>query len=82
MGDLPLDQALSLWPGKSIWVGFPGSVYALGSEATAAYAVGILSQAGNGDRVVIEMPTENLVSNENLLALTSVLEKAELPLSP
>jgi hypothetical protein len=27
------------------------------------------------------MSTENLVSNENLLMLTSVLEKAELPLS-
>jgi hypothetical protein len=28
------------------------------------------------------MSTENLVSNENLLMLTSVLENAELPLTP
>jgi len=28
------------------------------------------------------MSTENLVSNENLLAVTSVLEQAELPLTP
>ena len=28
------------------------------------------------------MSTENLVSNENLLAVTSVLEKATLPLTP
>jgi len=27
------------------------------------------------------MSTENIVSNENLLALTSVMEQAELPLS-
>ena len=37
-----------------------------------------LSSTGNGR---IEMPTENLVSNENLLTLTSVLEDAHLPLT-
>ena len=36
---------------------------------------------GAGERLVLEMSTENLVSNENLLALTAVLEKAELPLT-
>ena len=28
------------------------------------------------------MSTENIVSNENLIALTEVLERAELPLTP
>ncbi len=36
---------------------------------------------GTGDRLVIEMSTENLVSNENLLALTEVLENTELPIN-
>ena len=80
MGDLPLDQALSLWADKTIWVGFPGSVYLHGPEATAKYALDLLRKAGYGERLVIEMSTENLVSNENLLALTSVLERAHLPL--
>jgi hypothetical protein len=81
MGDLPIGQALSAWPDKSIWIGFPGSVYLHGPEATARYALDLLAQAGSGERLVIEMSTENLVSNENLLALTAVLEGADLPLT-
>ena len=82
MGDLPLDEALAAWPEKSIWVGFPGGIYELGSQATQEHAVGLLRQAGSGERLAIAMSTENLVSNENLIALTSVLEKASLPLTP
>ena len=81
MGNLPISEALSLWRDKSIWVGFPGSVYALGPEETTAHALGLLRESGSGDRLVVEMSTENLVSNENLLALTSVLQNAELPLT-
>ncbi len=81
MGDLPIGEALALWPEKAIWVGYPASVYALGPEATREYALDLLKEAGPGERLVIEMSTENLVSNENLLTLTSVLEPAELPLT-
>jgi hypothetical protein len=82
MGDLPLGEALSVWRDKALWVGFPGSVYALGPQATAAYALELLCEAVPGERLVLEMSTENLVSNENLVALTSVLERAALPLTP
>lgn len=81
MGDLSIGEALSLWKDKVVWVGFPGSVYAQGPEATKKHALALLRDVGPGDRLVIEMSTENLVSNENLLMLTSVLEKAELPLT-
>jgi hypothetical protein len=81
MGDLSLADALQAWPDKAIWVGFPGDIYLLGPQATREYALDLLRQAGTGERVAIAMSTENLVSNENLLALTSVLEHAELPLS-
>jgi hypothetical protein len=75
MGDLSVRDALTCWPDKSVWVGFPSSVYAFGPEATREFALDLLREAGSGERLVIEMSTENLVSNENLLALTSVLEK-------
>jgi hypothetical protein len=81
MGDLSLGEALSLWVDKAIWLGYPGSVYTLGAEATKQHALGLLREAIPGGRLVFEMSTENLVSNENLLALTSVLEGAELPLT-
>jgi hypothetical protein len=81
MGDLPLGEALARWPGKAIWAGFPGSVYALGTRATREYALALLEEAVPGERLVVEMSTENLVSNENLLALTGVLELATLPLT-
>jgi len=81
MGDLPIGEALSLWKDKVIWTGFPGSVYVLGPEATKRHALNLLREVVPGDRLCIEMSTENLVSNENLLMLTSVLENAELPLT-
>jgi len=42
----------------------------------------MLRDAGTGERLCFVMSTENQVSNENLLALTSVLEHATLPLTP
>ena len=81
MGDLPIGEALKLWQDKVIWVGFPGSVYALGTEATKQHALELLRDVVPGDRVVVAASTENLVSNENLLVLTSVFENAELPLT-
>lgn len=81
MGDLSVSEALSLWKDKVIWIGFPGSVYDLGSDATKRHALDILREAGTGERLAVAMSTENLVSNENLLMLTSVLEKADLPLT-
>jgi hypothetical protein len=81
MGDLSLSDALAAWPTKAIWVGFPGAIYALGPQATRAYALELLRACLPGDRLVIAMSTEELVSNANLLALTDVLEGAELPLT-
>lgn len=81
MGDLPIGEALSLWKDKVIWMGFPGSVYILGPEATKKHTLSLLKEVIPGDRLCIEVSTENLVSNENLLMLTSILENADLPLT-
>ena len=75
-------RQLAAWPEKAIWLGFPGGVYELGPQATQELALSLLKEAGSGERLAIAMSTENLVSNENLIALTAVLEKASLPLSP
>jgi len=81
MGDLAISEARKAWKGKkAIWLGFLGSVYESGPEATIDYALDMLADMGDGSGVALAMSTENLVTNENLLALTSVLEKAELPL--
>lgn len=83
MGNLPIGEALGLWPEKAIWVGYPSSVYAQGPDETRRYALDLLRDAAPGaDRLVIEMSTENLVSNENLVALTDVLSQVDLPLTP
>ncbi len=81
MGDLAIADALAAWPSKVLWLGFPSSVYAFGPEATREFAAKLLRELGSGERVAITMSTENQVSNENLVALTSVLEHAALPLT-
>jgi hypothetical protein len=81
VGDMPISEALSLWKEKAIWVGYPGAVYTLGHEAVKQHALELLRSVVPADRLVIVMSSENLVSNENLLMLTSVLENAELPLT-
>ncbi|MBT4100139.1 MAG: hypothetical protein HOE86_20955, partial [Gemmatimonadetes bacterium] len=73
MGDISLGDALRTWPDKSIWVGFPSAIYDEGPESTSAFAQQLVQQAGDCGRVVVEVSTENLVSNENLLSLTGVL---------
>ena len=80
MGDLPISEALSIWKDKVIWIGFPGTIYALGPEATKKYTLELLRGVGSGKRLAVAVSTENLVSNENILMLTSVLENANLPL--
>jgi hypothetical protein len=80
MGDLPIGEALSRWKEKVIWLGFPGAIYTSGPEATREFALELLKEVAPGDRLVLTMSTENPVSNENLCALTAVLENAGLPL--
>lgn len=82
MGDLPIGEALSRWKDKVIWLGFPGAIYTSGPEATKEFALQLLREVAPGDRVLLTMSTENPVSNENLCALTTILEEAELPLTP
>ena len=81
MGDLPIREALSLWKEKVIWLGYPAAVYTLGPEEVKKQALELLRSAVPCERLVISMSSENLVSNENLLMLTSILENAELPLT-
>ena len=78
MGDLPLGDALEAWPGKAIWVGFPGGIYELGPGATTELAHTLAREAAGSGRVAVAASTENIVSNENLLALTAVLERYQL----
>jgi hypothetical protein len=82
MGDLPIGEALSAWPDKVVWVGFPGSIYMMGPQATREHALNLLRDTVPGERMCIAASTENIVSNDNLRMLTSVLENAELPLTP
>lgn len=81
MGDISLEEALSVWPDKVIWIGFPGSEYTLGPEHVKRYTLDILKEAGTGERLGLAMSTENLVSNENLITLAEVLQQANLPLT-
>ncbi|GAI52317.1 unnamed protein product [marine sediment metagenome] len=62
-------------------MGFPANVYEFGPQAVKEFTLNLLRDVVPGERLAITMSTENLVSNENLLQLTSVLENADLPLT-
>ncbi|MFQ6074761.1 MAG: hypothetical protein ACE5Z5_01320 [Candidatus Bathyarchaeia archaeon] len=81
MGDLPIAEALSLWGDKVIMMAYPGSVYTMGPGAVKGHLLELLRSVVPGDRLIICASSENLVSNENLLMLASVLEDATLPLT-
>jgi len=81
MGDLPLDEALRVWKDKVIWLGFPGAIYSLGTEAVKDYMLELLHSIVPGERLVVSMSTENIVSNDHLRMLTAVMENAEFPLT-
>ena len=77
----PIGAPEKLNRSQAIWIGYPGAVYTLGPEEVKRHAIELLRSAVPGERLVVTMSTENLVSNENLLTLASILEKAELPLT-
>ena len=81
MGDLPLNEALSLWKRKVIWMNFPSSVYLLGPEAVKKHLLDLLEAAIPGDRLILAASTEIRVPEECLKAVADVMEKATLPLS-
>ena len=62
-------------------MGYSGSVYAFGPEVVKKHVLTLLRSIVSWDRLCVEMSTENLVSNENILTLTSLLENAEHPLT-
>jgi hypothetical protein len=53
----------------------------MGPEATRKHALNLLRDTVPGERLCIEASTENIVSNDNLRMVTSVLENAELPMT-
>lgn len=82
MGDFAVDQALSLWKDKSLWINYPMSVYlAGGPESVKRHLVDLLRKAMPGDRVAIAASTELFIPLESLKTITQVMEKAIYPLS-
>ncbi len=82
MGDLPVDQALTLWKDKTLWINYPMSVYLSGgAEAVKRHLLDLLEKATPGDRILIAASTELFVPLESLKAITEVMEKATYPLS-
>ncbi|MEM3047391.1 MAG: hypothetical protein QW057_09990 [Candidatus Bathyarchaeia archaeon] len=82
MGDLAVDEALSLWKEKVLWINFPASVYVAGGPAaTRTHLISLLRSVMPGDRVILAASTENYVPLEVLTAITAVMEKAAYPLT-
>ena len=66
---------------RVILAGSPAVADILGTEATTKLALEMLRVIDGDDRLAVAMSTQNLVSNEILRALTSVLENIDVPLT-
>jgi len=77
LGDLSLDEALSAWKDKTIWVNFPENIFLLGIEETVRYTIDLLRQAAPGDNFLLGI-TEDIEPNimeESLTAVTETINK-------
>lgn len=81
LGDLQLHEALTLWKNKTVWMGFPAPIYVMGSDSVKRFLLSLLKNIIPAERLAIIASTENLVSNENLLMMASILEKFHFPLT-
>ncbi len=84
MGDFPIDEALSLWKDKIIWINFPATISALmgpNPENVRKYLLEQLELMIPGERLMLFVSTEDRIPDENLIAMAEVMEKATLPLS-
>jgi len=84
MGDLPIDEALALWKNKIIFINFPAAISTLmgpNPQAVKRYLLEQLELMIPGDRLMLIASTENVVPEENIIAMTEVMEKTTLPLT-
>ena len=74
MGDLDLKEAMTSWPGKVLWVNFPGSVFMEPEQAVIDYTVRLLT-AGMGSGQFLLTIAEDLPDwRKNLNALSKGIE--------
>ena len=82
MGDLHINEALKIWKDKIIWINFPSSISTLmGPEDVKQYLKEQLELMVPGERLLLFASTENYLPEENLIAMTEIMENATLPLS-
>ncbi len=82
MGDLPIDEALSTWEDKIIWINFPSTISTLmGPEDVKRHILEQLELMIPGERSLLIASTENYLPEENLMTMARIMEKAVLPLS-
>jgi len=84
MGDIPVNEALSIWKDKIIWINIPSTISTLPGSSphgVKKYLVEQLKLLIPGERAIVIASTENRVPEENLIAMTDVMERATLPLS-
>lgn len=82
MGDLPIEEALSLWKDKVLWVNYPASVYVTGGpRAVRTHLSSLLRSAIPGSRLILAASTENYVPLDVLRTITAIMEKAAYPMT-
>ena len=71
--DLPLDEALSAWPGKVLSLNFPSSIHIASPETIRNVTLELLQQAAPGRRFVLGV-TENIPADAVERSLTTITE--------
>lgn len=80
-GNLPIREALDIWPDKILTINFDNSQYLYGPDAVKKSLLSLLREVIPGDRVTISPSTEHWVPPECLKVFADIMEKATLPLT-
>lgn len=70
MGDLDLKEAMAAWPGKVLWVNFPGSVFMEPEQAAIDYTVKLLTTGMGSGQFLLTISEDLPDWRENLNVLS------------
>jgi hypothetical protein len=77
MGDLPLEEAMTAWPGKAVWTSLPGNILHLSDEEIIGYTVDLLETGMSAGRFLLTSSEDFPHTERSLRAVAEGIARYE-----